>query len=190
MPKWLRQLIVFGAPLLVGLVNLAHPVHFEPTGVYHTIVDRVDWWITLHIINLVGFALLGLAVFLLVKDQSGIAATASKVAIAIYVPFYTGFDALIGIGTGTLAKQASRLTTAQFALMEPMIDAFWSSEVAYMIAAIGSIAWMIAMLGAMVAFTEPSQRRTVAMVAFIHFLAVGYTLSNVGINTGRGGLRS
>jgi hypothetical protein len=91
MPKWLRQLIGFGGPLLVGLVNLAHPVHFEPTSVYHTIVDRVDWWIALHIINLMGFALLGLTVFLLVQDRSGIAATISKIAIAIYVPFYIGF---------------------------------------------------------------------------------------------------
>jgi hypothetical protein len=183
MPKWLRQLIIFGAPLLVGLVNLAHPVHFEPTGVYHTIVDRVDWWITLHLINLVGFALLGLAVFLLVQERAGIAATVSKVAIAIYVPFYAGFDALIGLGTGTLVKQASSLTPAQFTTVEPVIDAFWNSETAYAVAAIGSIAWTIALLAAMIAFTEPGRRRWATLVALVNFLAVGYTLGNAGFNT-------
>ena len=44
------------------------------------------------ILNVAGFALLGLAAYLLVKDEQGIAASVSKVGLAIFVPVYVGFD--------------------------------------------------------------------------------------------------
>src|SRR5512138_2732484 len=100
MSKELRRLILFGAPLSVGIINIFHPVHFEPTGIYEGIHNVVGWWIVLHVLNLFGFALLGLAAYLLITAQEGIAATLARVAIAIFVPTYAGFDSIIGIGTG------------------------------------------------------------------------------------------
>jgi hypothetical protein len=177
MTKRLRWLILFGAPVLVGVVNLTHPVFFQPTGVYNAILNQVDWWITLHILNLALFALLGLAAYLLIKEQRSLAAAISKVAIAVYVPFYAGFDALVGIGTGILVKHASSLSPELLRPVEGAIDAFWSSGVAYTLAAIGSIAWIIAILAAVVAFTAPGRRRLMAVLVILTFLVGGASQS-------------
>src|SRR6266496_2472620 len=121
MSKELRRLILFSAPLFVGILNIFHPVHFEPTGIYEDIHNVVGWWIILHILNLFGFALLGLAAYLLIKEQQGKAATIAKIAIAI---------------------------------LDPMINAFWTNNVAAMLATLGSVSWGFGMSLSAVSFTE------------------------------------
>src|ERR1044071_8261898 len=138
MSKELRRLILFGAPLFVGVSNIFHPVHFEPTGVYENLHGVAGWWIVLHILNLFGFALLGLAAYLLIQDQHGRAATIAKIAIAVFVPTYAGFDSIIGIGTGILVHYASRVPVSQLAILDPTINAFWTNNVAAILATLGS----------------------------------------------------
>jgi hypothetical protein len=41
MSKQLRRVIIFGAPLFVGIINIFHPVYFEPTGIYKAIHNNV-----------------------------------------------------------------------------------------------------------------------------------------------------
>jgi integrase family protein with SAM-like domain len=75
------------------------------------ILLTLGWWITLHVLNLAGFPLLVLPAYLLVKDVNNAAATVAKIAIAIFVPIYTAFDALAGIGTGTLVLWDSQCSS-------------------------------------------------------------------------------
>ena len=65
MLKQLRTAVLFGVPLVVGILNLRHPVLKPP--IYSGIVPHLSWWITLHLLNLILFPLLGLAAYLLVK---------------------------------------------------------------------------------------------------------------------------
>src|SRR5690348_10218245 len=138
MPKTLRALVVIGAPLFVGLINLTHPRVVATASVYHAVVHHLDWWITLHLLNLVGFELLALAVYLLLRPARGPATTISRVAIAVFLPFYVGFDALIGIGTGVLVQYASAQPPDQLAVLESAINAYWTSGPATVLAALGS----------------------------------------------------
>ncbi len=154
MSKELRRFILFGAPLFVGILNIFHPVHFEPTGIYEDIHNVVGWWIILHILNLFGFALLGLAAYLLIKEQSGRAASIAKIAIAIFVPTYAGFDSIIGIGTGILVRYANGVSATQLPILDPMINAFWTNNVAAMLATLGSVSWGFGMSLSAVSFTE------------------------------------
>lgn len=94
MLKQLRTAVLFAVPLIVGVLNLRHPVVKPP--VYSGIVPHLSWWITLHLLNLILFPLLGLAAYLLVKDVRNIAASVSRIALGIYVPIYAAFDALEG----------------------------------------------------------------------------------------------
>src|SRR5689334_19678583 len=102
MPIRLRQLLLFGPPALVAVINLGHPV--LPPAVYSGVLHHLRWWLTLHLINLVLFPLMGLSAYLLIKDVHNAAGTVSKIAIAVFVPIYAAFDALMGIGTGTLVQ--------------------------------------------------------------------------------------
>jgi hypothetical protein len=51
----------------------------------------------------------------------------AKIAIAVFVPVYTAFDALAGVGAGTLVKQVSCLSPDQSTTFKPTVDAFWNS---------------------------------------------------------------
>ena len=173
----IRQLLLFGPPVLVGALNLAHPMVHPP--VYSGVLHQLDWWLRLHVINLLLFPLLGLAAYLLVQDVDNVAATVSKAAIAVFVPIYAAFDALMGIGTGTLVQISQTVPAEQRAIAASVVNAFYDSPTLYTIAAAGSIAWVIAMLAAAVAFNPPERRRWVAVVALIVFMAGGWARTNL-----------
>ncbi|HSB65982.1 MAG TPA: hypothetical protein VLD65_05340 [Anaerolineales bacterium] len=168
MSRFTRQVIVFGAPIFVGILNLFHPVHFENTNTYDSLHGVVKWWIALHLMNIAGFALLALAGFLLVQRRLGKAATIARIALAIFVPTYIAFDAITGIGTGILIQYAGRLPMNELVAVKPVIDAYWSGNVATLLAIIGSVAWNLGMSMSAMAFTEPKRR--LAMIAPV-FLA-------------------
>jgi hypothetical protein len=151
MQNRLRLSVVFAVPLLVALLNLAHPIVRAP--VYDGIFLNLEWWITLHLLNLAGFPLLGLAAYLLIKDCKNAAAMVAKIGIAVFVPVYAAFDALAGVGTGTLVREVSCLSPDQSTSFRPTVDAFWNSPPLATTAAVGSIAWAIAMLSTAVAVT-------------------------------------
>lgn len=175
MQNRLRLSVEFGVPLAVALLNLFHPIVQYP--VYDRILLNLGWWITLHVLNLAGFPLLGLAAYLLIKDVKNFAAMVAKVAIAVYVPVYAAFDALAGVGTGTLVQQVSCLSPDQSATFKPTVDAFWNSAPLAATAIVGSIAWVIAMLSSAVALTDPDRRKTVGGVAVIMFFVGGWARS-------------
>jgi hypothetical protein len=178
MSKSIRQLLLFGAPLFVGILNIFHPVHFKPTGIYESIHTVVNWWIVLHILNLFGFALIGLSAHLLIKDQQGLAATLAKIALAIFVPTYAGFDSIIGIGTGILIQYANGVSVNQLVVLDPAINAFWTNNVATMLAIIGSVAWGFGMSFCAVAFTESKRRPAVLVLGFIAGAVTGWGYSS------------
>jgi hypothetical protein len=175
MPDHLRRIVLFVVPLLVGTLNLAHPMVRVP--VYDGILRHLDWWITLHILNLAGFPLLGLAAYLLVKDVNNAGATVAKIAIAIFVPVYTAFDALAGVGTGTLVQQISCLSPEQSTTFKPTVDAFWNSAPLTASAIVGSIAWVIATLSTAVALTVAARRKMVTGLAVVVFFVGGWARS-------------
>ncbi len=183
MSKRMQQVLLMGPPILVGCLNLTHPLVNPP--VYSAIVDHLSWWITLHILNLVLFPALGLAGYLLVRDVHNRASALTKLALILFVPIYTGFDALAGIGTGILVKNAKQMAPDDLATVERFIDAYWNSCWIYAVAAVGSIAWVIAMLSAAVAFTDADRRSAVALVAVLIFALGGWAQTHLFL-TSRG----
>ena len=177
MPTWLRRAFLFLPPLFVGALNVAHPIAHSP--IYDGIVHHLDWWISLHLLNLVGFPLVGLAACLLTEGIHTPAALVSRVALAIFIPIYAAFDALAGIGTGTLVQLVNRLSPSQSAAFEPILTAYWSSNTIMGIAVVGSIAWTIAMLSAAVAFTAKERRWLVALLSIIVFFIIGWARTNL-----------
>jgi hypothetical protein len=177
MSKRINRVITLVAPLLVGVLNVTHPMFNPP--VYAGIIHHLSWWIRLHLLNLFLFPLIGLAAFLLVKDAHNLAATVAKLALAIFIPIYAAFDALAGIGTGILVQSAQRLTPGNLTTVGPLIDSYWSSGLIYAIAATGSIAWVIAMLSTAVALNNPERRRAAAILAVVLFLVGGWARANL-----------
>ena len=175
MRKRIAQITIVAAPMLVGSLNLTHPMFSPP--VYAGLVDHISWWIRLHVLNLALFPFLGLAAYLLVKDVHNFAAGVAKVAIAVFVPIYAAFDAMAGIGTGILVHNVRLLPPADLTTVGPLIDSYWGNPAINATAAIGSIAWVIAMLSTAVAFTNSDRRRLVSILAVVLFFVGGAALS-------------
>jgi hypothetical protein len=142
-------------------------------------LHQVDWWICLHLLNLVGFPLVGLAGYLLTREIHTPAAIVSRVALAVFVPTYAAFDALAGIGTGTLVSLVSRLAPNQSATFEPILTGYWGSDTIMVVAVTGFIAWTIAMLCSAVALTLRKRRWLVALLSVIVFFVVIRSMSSV-----------
>ena len=130
-------------------------------------------------LNLAGVPLVGLAAYLLTQGIGSLAAILSRIAVAAFIPIYVAFDALAGIGTGTLVELANRLAPNQSAAFEPILTAYWNSGPITGIAIAGSITWTIAMLSAAVAFAVPERRRLVAVLSLISFFIIGLARTNL-----------
>jgi hypothetical protein len=177
MPRWLRLIFLFFPPLGVGALNVLHPIAHTP--IYDGILHHVDWWIGLHLLNLAGFPLVGFAAFLLTDGIGTPAAILSRTAAAVFIPIYAGFDALMGIGTGTLVKVVSTLSPDQRAAFEPIVDSYWNSGIIMATAVVGSIAWTIALLSAAVALTVRERRWLVGSVSVVIFFVIGWARTNL-----------
>ena len=163
MPRTIRSLFLFGAPVFVGLLNLFHPTHFDYNAIYDGLHAVTLWWITLHVLNLFGFSALGLAAYLLVLEQHGPAAVLAKTAILLFVPTYVAFDSIIGIGTGILMRYGNSLPAVELSTLKETINAYWNSNISTLLAIAGSVAWNVAMGASAVSFSTARRGAAVAI---------------------------
>jgi hypothetical protein len=182
MSNKLRLLIIFGAPVFVGVINLFHPVFFEKTGVYDAIAPVAGWWIALHVLNLIGFSLLGLAGYLLIKDVKGTAAEVGRVGLALFVPLYVGFDSLIGIGTGVLLQYGGALPVGALDALKATIDAYWNAGVSNILAVVDSVVWSISLTASAIAAAGPKRWLPLMVIGLLGggVTGWGYSASTYG----------
>ena len=163
MDSVLRRFVILGTPLVLGALLITHPVliarHVIPTGGFSQLLPQADWWLTVHMLYLPLFCLIGLAAFLLLDGVRGVAATISRVALAVFVIFYPAFDAVFGIGAGILGHYAAGASADQQAILSKVFDTFLLSPVTNLIALLGEVGWEVAMLTAVLAFARPSRSR-------------------------------
>ena len=100
----LRRVVLLGTPLTLAILEFFHPlVSRDLAG---TLFPVAGWWVTLHVVQLVLFTLMGAALWLLTDGLHGIATTVSRLGAAV---FYGAGDTLMGIATGILARGADDL---------------------------------------------------------------------------------
>jgi hypothetical protein len=122
-----RRLILFGAPLVLGVLELWHPssVIF---GELATSPEKATWWLTLHLLQLPLFGLLALSMYYLLDQVENIFATIARIAVWFFVVFYTALDSIAGIATGIIFHkvQSLHLTNEQDPLFNVVFDLFLS----------------------------------------------------------------
>jgi hypothetical protein len=164
-----RRSLLFGVPLILGILELGHPALLPGDAIVATISPIVTWWTTLHILQVPLFALLGFAVIMLVRDIDNQAATISRCAIAIFIVVYPAFDAAVGISSGILCR-----TAASSELEKGLQDLLWGPVTGVM-AIVGSASWLVALISASWAW-----RTHGAPVAAVALLVMSGALLAVG----------
>ena len=150
-----RRVIILGTPLALCILTLFHPG--VSTGAFEDLAPQVDWWINLHLLQLVLFCLLGLSAYLLLDGIQGTAATLSRVALGVFVIFYPALDTILGISTGILIRYASGLPEVPQAVTAQAINTFFSGDpIANVFSALGGFGWGMGILLAAVALSRPA----------------------------------
>ena len=113
--------LIVGAPLLLAVAELFHP---QP----HDLLDlEVHVWLAVHYAQLALFPLSALAIAMLVRGRTGIAAAVCRAAMFIFAVSYTAFDTAAGVVTGILVE-AAHASGVPDAWRAP-IDAVWSHPI-------------------------------------------------------------
>jgi hypothetical protein len=105
----LRRLLLLGTPLALALLMVVHQLIDQ--------FERPEAFLTLHLILLPLFALMGVAVWALLEGVSGAVAWASRVAAFVFLVGYVALDAISGVAASAiLASGAAWSTEATRAL--------------------------------------------------------------------------
>ncbi|MCA1718530.1 MAG: hypothetical protein LC781_17485, partial [Actinobacteria bacterium] len=111
----LRRLFLLGTPLVLAVLMLFHPSPYEDlTG---ELVPIADWWLTIHTLQFVLFAFMGASVWLLTDGLQGVFVVVSRAAAVVFAIFYDIGDAVAGISTGILARNAAELSGGEQAAL-------------------------------------------------------------------------
>ena len=144
----LRRVILLGTPLALTVWMLFHPSPYD--DYLGELVPIAGWWITLHTVQFVLFALMGAAVWMLTDGLQGSAATVSRLAAVVFTIFYAAFDAIAGISTGILARAAGEGALGDQAAVAA-IETLFQDPVKNLLGDIGVYAWVVALVAAAVA---------------------------------------
>ena len=112
---WLARLVILGAPLALGFVEVLHfeSLPFDSEGElgpftrYRTIAPVVEQWLIVHLLQAPLIALVGLAVYLMVRGLSDFPGAVARVCMVVFVVAYTVLDSIAGIGVGVLGGQCA-----------------------------------------------------------------------------------
>jgi hypothetical protein len=148
----LAWVVMFGAPLLWAILTLVHPS--GEGEISAALQDEVGRWLFVHVAQVVLAPFLALAVWLLLRGIESLAATISRVALVFWLVFFSTYDALAGIASGVLVRQANSVSGEERASFSEAADVLFDSHIGGNISWFGVVAavtWVIVAIAAAVA---------------------------------------
>jgi hypothetical protein len=113
-PRFTRPVLAFaiGVPVAWAVLLWFHP-DVDRNNVYADLRDEVTTYQIVHIGTLVFIGLIGVALYLPVRDLPGTAARISRLAIGPFVLFYGAFETVIGLTVGALVQHGNDAPVSQ-----------------------------------------------------------------------------
>lgn len=122
---------------------------------YVALRDQVTAWLVVHVGTLVFLGLVGVGFYLLVRDLPGLAARVSRIAIGTFVLFYGAGEAVLGIATGVLVRNANNTPAEERAGAAEAVQALWDDFITGdLLLGVGAVAWIVAVVAGAVAFRQ------------------------------------
>jgi hypothetical protein len=154
-PILLRRLFLVVTPLTLAVVLWFHPAGGEPGEVYEGVRHDVGAWLFVHTVFLLFIPLMALAAYLLLSGVQSRAATVSRVALVLFLVFYTAYEVTVGLGTGVLVDYANGLPPAEQAAVAAAIEDLNANDVLAdplsVSLVLGLLGWVVALVAAAVA---------------------------------------
>lgn len=144
---------LIGVPLTWAVLLWFHP-SVERDDVYGSLSDQVATYQIVHVGTLIFIGLMGVALYLLVRDLPGKAATISRLASGLFVLFYGAWEAVIGLATGALVQHANGVPATERPVLSDAIQSLQDNAIVGdpgFVGSLGAVAWITAVIAAAVA---------------------------------------
>jgi hypothetical protein len=169
-------LLLLAAPLLWVPLTFLHPAG-EP---YAGIAGETDRWLFVHVGQLVLTPFLAAGVWILLAGMRSVAAQVARVALVLWMVFFSAFDAVAGIATGVLARHANSLTGDDRAGIAAATDfLFDDSQLAggefSVLGNLGHGAWVVLAIAMAVALHRGRAPRAAVVAAAISVLFAAHS---------------
>lgn len=131
-----------------------HP-DVDPNHVYRDLRNDVTAYLVVHVGTLIFIGLMGVALYLLVRDMPGRAAKVSRLAIGPFVLFYAAWEAVIGLAIGVLVQHGNDAPVSQRPAVADAIQSLGDNAIIGdpgVVGSVGAIAWVVAAVAAAVAY--------------------------------------
>jgi hypothetical protein len=160
------ELVVLAAPLLWVVLAILHPGGGDEPPPYEGIADEANKWIFVHVGQLVLTPLLAAGVWMLLDGIQSVAAKVTWAVLALWMVFFSAFDAIAGIATGVLARHANSLAGEEREGVVRAIDFLWDdSQLAggefSVLGNLGQGTWLVVAIAATVALWRAGVSRLV-----------------------------
>jgi hypothetical protein len=146
-------------------------------AIYAGLRDEVTAWQIVHAGTLVFIGLMGLALYLLVRDLPGRAAAISRWAIGPFVLLYGAWEAVIGLGTGALVQHANGMPAGDRAAVADAIQGLQDNVIIGdpgVVGALGAIAWMTAAIAAAFAYRRAGAPTAISVLLGLSAIIVAH----------------
>ena len=167
----LRVAFMIVVPLAWAVLLAFHP---NPSHhIYDGLREEVTVWLVVHVGMLVFIGLTGVVLYQLVRPLRGSAARVCRLAIGPFVLFYGAGEAILGIAVGVLVDHANTVPEGDRAVVAGSIQQLWDSFVAGdLLISVGSVAWVIAVVAAAVAFRQAHAPVLVSVLLVLSVIVV------------------
>ena len=154
--RFTRPLLAFaiGVPLAWAVLLWFHP-DVDPNHVYADLRDQVTAYEIVHVGTLVFIGLMGVALYLLVRDMPGTAARISRLAIGPFVLLYAAWETVIGLAIGVMVQHGNDAPLRQRPAVADTIQSVGSNAIVGdggVLLVGGALAWVVAVIAAAVAY--------------------------------------
>lgn len=175
-----RRLLLIAAPLAFIVAAALHPAGEDTDRLYEDIAAVSGRWLGVHLAQLVLCLGIAATLWFAVRGRRGAAPTVARVAIPVYLVFFTAFDAVAGIATGIAVRHAGSLSGAERVGAAKTAEHLLLNHVAgdfSPLAAISTVALTSAIVGVAMTFRAAGARRAVWVSALggvlLNFHAAG-----------------
>jgi hypothetical protein len=143
---WLRRGFLLLGVVGYFVIGVIHPADVE-------VGDETALYLAIHLVQPVLILLLAWGIWLLVKDLPGRVAQIARIAIVPYAIAYAVFDAVAGIATGIVVREANGLSSAEGAAVQRVFDESdgLTEALSAGVYVAGGLTWFIMALAAAVA---------------------------------------
>jgi hypothetical protein len=141
MSRPVRRVLFLGPPLALAVWETLHP---RPDVNAQSVADIATWFMTFHLVQLPLIVLLAVSVYLLADSLNRAHAWTTLVGLAVFMVFFSAYDAWAGIATGAAMRTASDFSAAEQELVFDVVED-WPGfhPVALPVAIIGSLGLLL-----------------------------------------------